>query len=195
MTLLAEVEHRFFLKSKHAGQQVGREGLDGGVELARSGVEVAARGGELVLDIGNLLLQLHEVLVGLQIGIRLQGNAETGEGGAQNILSGNLVVDGTGSDGTVAGGDDTVQGLLLVRGIALHRSNELRNQIVPLLELDIDISESILTVISQFNQTVVDGDSPQAEDCDHSDDNQNSHIHKIFRVRGKGSKIRGKDAE
>ena len=69
-----------------------------------------------------------------------------------------------------------------MRGIALHRSNELRNQIVPLLELDIDISESILTVISQFNQTVVDGDSPQAEDCDHSDDNQNSHIHKIFRT-------------
>src|SRR5512145_357170 len=52
-------------------EQVAREGLDRGVEVAHDRVVVAARVLDRVLDAGQLALEPEEVLVRAQLGVRL----------------------------------------------------------------------------------------------------------------------------
>ena len=153
------------MESEHVGENIRREGLYGIVQLTRCGVEVTACSSNLVLDVGNLRLQLQEVLICLQVGIGLYRYLQSCQCTRQRILSLDLVVDGGSVHGSGTSLGDTLQQLFLVLGITLYGGHQLRNQVVALLQLDIDVSEGILTIVTQFHEVVVDADARNHDDC------------------------------
>src|SRR5262249_7229773 len=65
------LEVRPRLEAAHAGDYVGRERLHRGVERLDRAVVELPRVGDLVLGVGQFALQPEEVLVGLEVGVRL----------------------------------------------------------------------------------------------------------------------------
>ena len=155
------------LESEHACEDVRREGLHGIVQFAGGGIEVAAGSGDLVLDVGDFFLQLEEVLVGLQLRIGLDGDLQSGEGTRQGVLGLDLVVDACGAHRGGTGLCHALQQFLLMLGIALHGGHELGNQVVALLQLHVDVGKGVLSVVTQFDEGVVNADASYNQDCNH----------------------------
>src|SRR5437870_9301609 len=66
---------------------IGREAVDGRVEIADDGVVIAARALNRLLDLAERALELAEALVGLELGIRLGEREELPERAGQRMLS------------------------------------------------------------------------------------------------------------
>jgi hypothetical protein len=53
-----------------------------------------------------------------------------------------------------------------MRGIALHRLDQVRDQIVALLELHVDVGKGLADALAQRHQPVVGGEGKEHEDDD-----------------------------
>src|SRR6201999_2642214 len=62
--------------------------------------------------------------------------------------------------------DDIVERAALMRRIALHRLDQVRNQIVALLELHVDIGKGLVDALAQRDQPVVGAEGEDDEDDD-----------------------------
>ena len=156
------------MEAEHTGKEHGRKLLHAGVELFRRAVEEAADCSQLVLDVGQLALQLQEVLVSLQVGISLHADLQTCQGTAQGILSLDLIIQGGCIHRSSTGCRHTLQHTLLVLGIPLDGIHQVRNKVVTLLQLNIDVGESVFTIVAQSHQIVIDTDNPKNQqhgDC------------------------------
>ena len=134
-------------------------------------VVVLAAEADLVLGRRQLLLELHDVLVRLQVGVVLDQREELAQGAGQEVLGlcGLAGVGGTGLlgvDGGAASLDDLRQGLLLEVHVALHRIDEVRDQVVASLELDADLVPRLVDHVPQPDQAVVGEDQEQDDDRD-----------------------------
>ena len=83
------------LEVEETGDNVGRHGFDGGVELQDHIIVELARVGDLVLKVLELGLQIHEVLVGLQLWICFSGGLKVDQRTGQLVFGG----------GTLSGGE------------------------------------------------------------------------------------------
>jgi hypothetical protein len=72
-------------------------------------------------------------------------------------------------DGTVAGLDNRIQRLLLMGSVAFHGLHQIGNEIVALLELHVDVGESLVGPAAQGDHGVVGRDQI---DRDRGDDRQ-----------------------
>jgi len=59
----------------------------------------------------------------------------------------------------------------LVRRIALHGLHQIGDEIVPLLELDVDVGERLVDALPHGNEAVVDRDRPQDQGNQDTEDN------------------------
>ena len=75
------------------------------------------------------------------------------------------------SDGGVAGLDDGVEGGLLVLGVTLDGLDQVGDQIVPALELHVDLRPGVLDLVAPADQAVVRRDQVD----DHQQDDDDDH--------------------
>ncbi len=176
---LAEIEEGFRPEAEGFGEQHGREGLDAGIVLADRAVVEAPRRGDLAFDIGELLLQFEEVLVRLQVGIGLRNGDQAAERARQGLLGLGLL------RRTLRGGDrgrarlhHLVERALLMGRIALHRLDEIGNEVMALLHLHVDIGEGLLDALSQADEAVI-GHDAEAGDHDEDDENHGAGVHRL----------------
>ena len=158
---------------EHAGDEVAREALDLGV-VAHDGVVVElAREGDLVLGRGQLLLERHDVLVGLEVGVvldhREQRTQALGQGVLGLCLGGRTL--GAGGHGGRAGVGHLRQGVLLELHVALDRLDQVGDQVVPPLELHVDLAPGVVDLVAPPHESVERG--PQAQR--HNDDDDDHH--------------------
>jgi hypothetical protein len=73
-------------------------------------------------------------------------------------------------DGGVARLDHRFQRAALVAGIALHRLDQVGNEVVALFRLHVDVGEGLVDPLPHGNEPVIDHDDPQHEQDDHTDD-------------------------
>ena len=79
---------------------------------------------------------------------------------------------------------------LLVRGVALDRLDEVRDQVVAAAELDVDLGPRVLRAVPQPDEPVVDEDEEEEQRRDdHDDDHQPDHGPTLTR-RAVGSSAR-----
>src|SRR3954447_17594680 len=130
-----DVEEFLLREAERAGEQYRRELLDPGIVFLHRVVEEAAGGGELVLDVAELSLELLEVRAGLEVGIGLAQCKQLPQCAAQHVLGRGLGGNASrlSSDSCVARLHHGFERAALVTGIAFHRFDEVRNEIVPLL--------------------------------------------------------------
>src|ERR1700716_3541883 len=165
----AEVEKVLAGKAEHAGEQRGRHLLDAGVVFLNRVVEEAAAGGDLVLEVGQLACQLLEVGVGLQVRIGLRQRDQPAERAAQLVLGGGDLTRSLRRHRAVAGLYHVVERAALVRGVALHGLDQVRNQVVALLELHVDVGKGLADALAERDQTVIRAEREQHENNDNAD--------------------------
>src|SRR6185437_7391068 len=185
LAIVTEVEERALREAEHAGEQHGREALDAAVVLAHRIVEEAARRRDLVLDIGELRLQLLEVRVRLQVRIALGQGEYLAQRAGELVLGGALrgrSLPGRRHRG-VARLDDGFEGAAFVRRIAFHGLDQVRDQVVSLLELHVDVGERLIDALAHRDEAVVARDHDDREDDDDGkDDPAGGHRNTPFGV-------------
>ena len=73
--------------------------------------------------------------------------------------------------------DDRFERRLLVGGVALDRLDQVRDQVVPALELHADLRPRVVDPVPQPDEAVVPGDEHEHDqDDDHDDDDYCDHV-------------------
>ena len=129
-------------------------------------VEEAAAGGDLVLQIGELARQLLEIGIGLEVRIGLRQCDQLAERARELILGRGDLSGALRGHGGVAGSHHVVEGAAFVRGIALHGLDQVRNEIVPLLQLYVDIGEGLTDPLTEGDKAIVCAHRKQHENDD-----------------------------
>src|SRR6202521_1755551 len=132
-------EELFLLEAEHPGQNVGRERLNLGVQVANDGIVVAAGVLNGVLDFAERILQLREFLRRLELGIILGYGKQAFERAGQLILGGSLVGRAGGLHGHGAEFRDVFKRTFFVGGVAFHSFDQIWNQVVAAFELNVDV--------------------------------------------------------
>jgi hypothetical protein len=114
-------------------------------------------------------LQLKEVGVGLEVRIGLGHREQLAQCAGQHVLGLDPLVHGAGVGDGGAGVSHRLERAALVRGIALHRLDQVGDEVAALLQLHVDVSEGLVDVLPQPDQPVVD--PHQHEDQDDNDTN------------------------
>ena len=109
----------------------------------------------------KLRLQLLEVLVGLEVRIGLRQREQLPQRAGEHVLGRGLLLDPGRRDRGVAGLHHRFQRAALMGGIALHRLDQVGNEVVALLELDVDVGKGLIDPLPHGNELVVDADRPK----------------------------------
>jgi hypothetical protein len=147
-------------------EQRGRHLLDAGVVFLHRVVEEAAAGGDLVLEVGQFARQLLEVGIGLEVRIGLRQRDQFAERAAQLVFGGGHLRRSLRRHRSAPRLDHVVEGATLMRGVALHRLDQVRDQIVALLELHVDIGKRLVDALAQRDEAIVGGKRKKHEDDD-----------------------------
>jgi hypothetical protein len=130
---------------EHARDEVARDRLDLGVELADVGVVVAPGGRDPVLGGGQFSLQRREVLVGLEVGVGLGDGDEPPRAWVSMPSDLACCRALAGSHRGAARLHDVFERASLVRGIPLDGLDEVADEVVATLELDVDLGHASCT--------------------------------------------------
>ena len=120
------------------------EGLDRVVERQHDVVVDLARDRDAVLGLGELGLELPEVLVRLELGIGLGDGEEPAERGAEDALGLGGLARCLRLLRTRTRLRHGLEGLALVRRVALHGLDEVRDQVPAPLELHLDLRPCVV---------------------------------------------------
>src|SRR5438067_1654716 len=130
------------------------EGLDLRVVALHGVVVELPRVGDAAFRTRQLLLKVQEVLVGLEVGIRLGQREERLQRAADHVLGLRLLCGALRAHGHVPGLDHGFEGLTLVGGVALDGLDEVRDQVVAALQLHVDLRPRIVDSVAQPDQPV-----------------------------------------
>ena len=183
--------HRLFLaisdfekfalrETEQACDDIAREHIDLVVERQHVTIVEAAGSLNLVFRVRELPLQLEEVLVGLEIRIGFRDCKQALQRIREHIFGLRLVRGGTGLHRSGARSGHFLKHAGLMRGIALDRIDEIRNQIVAALELHIDIAPGLAHAIAQGHKAVKQRDNIEYGKYGNNNDDQR-RIHRICR--------------
>ena len=163
---------------EHAGHDVRRERLHPPVEIAHVRVVEAPRGLQPVLRVRELRLQREEVLVRLELGVVLCNGEQLPEGGHERTLGGRLCGRGPGRAGRERPRPrDLLEHLALVRRVALHGLDQVRDQVVPAPQLGVDVRPRIADEVLLRDEAVVRDHECERDQHDHAEDDQQHGTH------------------
>src|SRR5262245_35164376 len=172
LALLAacELEELAGLETEGARDDALGELRDLRVQVAHHGVVVPPRVSDRVLDLAQRPLQRGEALDGAQLRIGLGQREQALERAGERALRLRLRAWPLGGHGAVARADHGLQRGALVPGVALHRLDEVRNQVVAAFELNVDVRPRVLGLNLEANEAVVDRDHHQDDQRERSAD-------------------------
>ena len=174
--LVAGLKARAGLELEDAGKDDAGERLDGVVVVENAVVVALARVAHLVLGVFERGLQVCEVGVCLEVGIGFGHGKELTQGSGKSIVGFHLFVGRVCGDGGIAGGDNGLESLFLVLGVALDRLDQICDQVAAALELRVDVLPSVIDAIAQRNEVIVDANY-RANDSDDNDDANDDRNH------------------
>ena len=146
------------------------ERLDARVVALHVAVVDAASTGDLILGVRQLGLQLLEVLGRAQLRVGLGDCEQPAERSAQRAFCLGDLRRALRAHRGRAGLRDGFEDARLVRRVALDALDEVRDQVVPALELDVDPAPALVDPVAPANHPVVDPDQEQDQDDDDDDD-------------------------
>ena len=128
---------------------------------------------DLRLGAGQFLLQRQEVLVGLEIGVVLGYGDQVTEPGGDGVFGLRLILHPLRAHRLSPSLGHVFEDLAFVRGVALHRFDEIRDQVVAATQLDVDLGPAIVDARPERDQPVEREHAPQQEDHAHTQQDPN----------------------
>ena len=173
-----------------ARHDVGRNHLDGLVEVGRRGVVELSAVGDLILQRDELVLKVQEVGVRLEVGVLLSDHEDSRKHASEQSLGGRPTSD-------VAGGESPRSGLAslcelvenagLVLGITLDDADHVGDHVVALIEQDIDVVPRVLGVFVEIDESIPGREEPnnenQDKDCRNGKDDDGGGFHESAIVK------------
>ena len=131
-----------------------------------------------VLSLGELTLQIEEVGVGLEIWVGLCNGEELTKRAREDVLLSSLL----GRRCTRGGRLGTrrrngFECLALMTRVSLYRLDKVGNQVVPTVQLDVDLLPRLFDDVAKLDEAVVLSDNPQSNNDDQSADNDENPNH------------------
>ena len=173
LRLVLDFEELADREAERAGDDEARERLHRVVVREHGVVVDLAADGDLVLRLGELGLELPEVLVGLELGIRLGDREEPAERRAEDPLGLAGLCRGLRVLGARARLGDGLERAALVCRVALHALDEVRDEVPAPLELHLDLRPRVVDAVALLDEPVVQRDEQERDDDDQRDDDEN----------------------
>lgn len=143
------------LELEDTRKDVAGEGLDTVVVVQYAVVVALACVGNLILGVLKRRLKLREVRVRLEVGIGFGDREELAQRTGQDVVGSHLLIRGGSAGSGVACADDSVEGFLLVRGVALDRLDQVGNEVVAALQLRVDVLPRVVDAVAQRDEVIV----------------------------------------
>src|SRR5437867_6728831 len=175
---VGELEVLLRIEAEHPREDVGREGLEGGVVVADVPVVEAACERDLVLGRGQVLGKVLELLDGLQLRVVLGDGEDRAKGAGEHVLRLRALLwrrRRARRHGRGPGFGHFLKDGRLVRGVTLHGLDEVRDEVVAPLQLDVDVRPGLLHTLTQRDEAVVGRD--EEEDDRPEDDKDDDDLH------------------
>jgi hypothetical protein len=182
-----DVEELTRREAERARDEGARDRLDRVVVGQNRVVVDLAGDGDAVLRLGELGLQLPEVLVGLELRVGLSHGDQAAERLAQQPFGLRRLGRRLRALRSGASLRDVLERLTFVGGVALDGLDEVRDQVPPPLQLDLDLRPGVVDAVPQPDEAVVQDDQgdrdqrDQDEQQDHPDHATSSRITQIMR--------------
>ncbi len=152
----AKLEVLAWLECEHAGDDVGGELLDLGVQVADHGVVIPPRVLEGILDLIEIRLELREVLNRAQLRIGLGKREERFKRLGEQPFSLGISCWTLDRHGARAGVDHVFKGLALMARVAFDCLHQIGDQVVASLELNVDVRPRIVGLSLEAHEGVID---------------------------------------
>ena len=156
---------------------VGRNHLDGLVEVGRRGVVELSAVGDLILQRDELVLKVQEVGVRLEVGVLLSDHVDSRKHACEHALGGRHACDvagGKSAGSALASLCELVENAGLVLGITLDDADHVGDHVVALIEQDIDVVPRVLGVFVEIDESIPGREEPnnenQDKDCRNGED-------------------------
>ncbi len=117
-------------------------------------------------------MQLLKIGVGLQVRIGFGERKKLAQRPRQHIFGSGLLCRPLRRRRGIARFYHLVERAALVRGITLHRLDEIGNEVMSLAQLDVDIGKTLVDPLPHGHEAVVDSDDPQDDDNNYGQDDQ-----------------------
>src|SRR5262249_37727749 len=163
------------LEAEHASQNIGRKRLNTAVEVADHGVVVTARVLNRIFRLIQRTLQLRKLLGSTKLWVSFRNSKQRLQRTGELIFGSRLVsrCSRLHRHGTIFG--DVFKCALFVRSVSFYGFDEVGNQVVPALELHLDIAPGTVSAGAQLHQAVVHSDQHERDDNQNSEKDQKSH--------------------
>ena len=164
------------------------EHFDRVVVIRDGSVVGTANGLQLVLHLFDLSLQVEELRVSLQFGIVFDSDVQPAEQRGDFTTFANLLTLRC-RCGSRAQVGDTRQNFVLVAHVGLDRCNEIRNQVVALLQYHADAAPALFDTVTFGDEVIVGYKAPYdkqyGDNCraDYQDHSGRCHTYIVFQVR------------
>ena len=152
-----------------ARHDVGRNHLDGLVEVGRRGVVELSTVSDLILQRDELVLKVQEVGVRLEVGVLLSDHVDSRKHACEHTLCGRHACDVAGGESPgsgLAGLCKLVENAGLVLGITLDDADHVGDHVVALIEQDIDVVPRVLGVFVEIDESIPGREEPNNENQD-----------------------------
>ena len=172
--------------SEESGEEDGRERLAVGVVFGGHVVVRLPGEGDFVFGGGEFLRELGHVGGRFEVGVGFHGDLELAEGGGEGVFGGGEGFGGVGGGevsgevveggvGALPGVGDGLEGFALVGQVCAGGFHEVGDEVVPALELDVDLGEGVFAAVFVLDEGVVDDGRVDGEDDDDSDGDPDFH--------------------
>src|SRR5206468_716250 len=143
-----------------------------------------ASDGDLVLDLVELLLEVLEVLRRAQRRVSLCDGEEATERRGERVLGLGLLLDSLRVLRRRARCGYLLEDAALMARVSLDRLDQVRNQVVPALQLHIDLRPRVFRPVAEPDETVVEHDDDEPDQQDHRDGDDRPD-HRARKARGR----------
>ena len=173
-----------------ARHDVGRNHLDGLVEVGRRGVVELSTVSDLILQRDELVLKVQEVGVRLEVGVLLSDHVDSRKHACEHALCGRHACDVAGGESPgsgLAGLCKLVENAGLVLGITLDDADHVGDHVVALIGQDIDVVPRVLGVFVEIDESIPGREEPnnenQDKDCRNGKDDDGGGFHESAIVK------------
>src|SRR5581483_3024531 len=175
-----------FVDLQHSPRSQAHEGgneriwnlLDADIECVHRIVIELAAISNLIFGRSDALLELLEVAVGLQVGIVLRHRKETAQCRSHTLVCLCLLINSNRLLILAAGLRDFGQRIALEVCVSLGDVEQFTQLVMPLLQKNIDVCPSLVDVILDRNEAVIDRDQVNEEARNREQESkQNNHVH------------------
>ena len=153
--LARDLKQRHLFELENRRHDIGRETLDGNIEIPDVAIVESARRLDLILGVGQFALKLDKIGRRFQVGVALRHREQAFQGLGQGVLLLDLFFRGLGAHRRGPGFGNPFENPAFMGRVSLNGLHQIRDEVVPAFQLHINIRPCFLSAVFKNYQAIV----------------------------------------